>query len=72
VMVVILLLLLRLDLKNKKILFSVENAMLWNQGPGHIKEKGLRLLHGKGMVEGMSNYSLYFDFCEHCLCGKQN
>jgi hypothetical protein len=39
---------------------------------GHIEEKGLRLLHGKGMVEGMSNYSLDFDFCEHCLYGKQN
>ena len=24
------------------------------------------------MVEGMSNSSLYFNFCEHCLYGKQN
>jgi hypothetical protein len=24
------------------------------------------------MVEGMSNFSLDFDFCEHCLYGKQN
>ena len=24
------------------------------------------------MVEGMSNCSLDFDFCEHCLYGKQN
>jgi hypothetical protein len=39
---------------------------------GYIGEKGLRLLHGKGMVEGMSNCSLYFYFCEHCVYGKQN
>ena len=24
------------------------------------------------MVEGMSNFSLDFDFCEHCVYGKQN
>ena len=52
--------------------FSVEKVMLWHQRLGHIGEKGLRLLHGKGMVEGMSNCSLDFDFCEHCLYGKQN
>jgi hypothetical protein len=46
--------------------------MLWHQRLGHIGEKGLQLLHGKGMVEGMSNYSLDFDFCEHCVYGKQN
>jgi hypothetical protein len=46
--------------------------MLWHQRLGHIGEKGLRLLHGKGMVEGMSNCSLDFDFREHCLYGKQN
>ena len=51
---------------------SGEKAMLWHQRLGHIGEKGLRLLHGKGMVEGMSNFSLDFDFCEHCLYGKQN
>jgi hypothetical protein len=46
--------------------------MLWHQRLGHIGEKGLRILHGKGMVQGMSNYSLDFDLCEHCLYGKQN
>jgi hypothetical protein len=51
---------------------SGEKVMLWHQRLGHIEEKGLRLLHGKGMVEGMSNSSLDFDFCEHCLYGKQN
>jgi hypothetical protein len=46
--------------------------MLWNQRLGHIGEKGLILLHDKGMVEGMYNFSLDFDFCEHCLYGKYN
>jgi hypothetical protein len=46
--------------------------MLWHQRLRHIGEKGLRLLYGKGMVEGMSNYSLDFDFYEHCVYGKQN
>jgi hypothetical protein len=49
---------------------SGEKVMLWNQRLGHIGEKGLRLLHDKGMVEGMSNCSLDFDFCEHCVYGK--
>eukprot|EP00253_Pinus_taeda_P008542 PITA_08542 len=46
--------------------------MLWHERLGHIGEKGLRILHGKGMVEGMSNSSLDFDFCENCVYGKQN
>jgi hypothetical protein len=51
---------------------SGEKTMLWHQRLGHIREKGLQLLHGKGMVEGMSNFSLDFDFCEHCVYGKKN
>jgi hypothetical protein len=51
---------------------SGEKVMLWHQRLGHIGEKDLRLLHGKGMVEGMSNCSLDFDFCEHFLYGKHN
>ena len=46
--------------------------MLWHQILGHIEEKGFRALHGKCMVEGMSNYSLDFYLCEHCVYGKQN
>jgi len=49
-----------------------EKTMLWHQWLGHIGEKGLRILHGKGMVEGMSNSSLDFDLCENCVHGKQN
>jgi hypothetical protein len=37
---------------------SGEKTMLWHQRLGHIREKGLRVLHGKGMVEGMLNFSL--------------
>jgi hypothetical protein len=39
---------------------------------GHIGEKGLRTLDDKGMVGGMSNCTLDFDFCEHCIYGKHN
>jgi hypothetical protein len=51
---------------------SGEKTMLWHQILEHIREKGLQVLHGKGMVEGMSNFSLDFDLCEHSLYGKQN
>jgi hypothetical protein len=46
--------------------------MKWHQILRHIREKGLRLLQGKGMVEGMSNCSLDFYFYKHCVYGKQN
>jgi hypothetical protein len=49
-----------------------KKTMLWHQRLGHIGEKGLQKLHGKGMVEGMSNCTLDFDFCEHCIYGKHN
>jgi hypothetical protein len=50
---------------------SREKAMLLHQRVGHIGEKGLRLLHSKGMVEGMYNCSLDFYFCEHCIYGSK-
>ena len=46
--------------------------MLWHERLGHIGEKGLQSLQGKSMVEGMSKCNSDFDFCEHCLYGKQN
>ena len=49
----------------KNLVVPEEKTMLWHQRLGHIGEKGLRILHGKGMVEGMSNSSLDFDFCEN-------
>jgi hypothetical protein len=57
--------------KRNPIVFG-EKVMLWHQILGHIGEKGLQLLHGKGMVEVMSNFSMDFYLCEHCLYGKQN
>jgi hypothetical protein len=45
---------------------------MWHQRLGHIRKKGLQLLQGRGMVEGMSNLSVDFDFYEHFLYGKKN
>eukprot|EP00253_Pinus_taeda_P034618 PITA_34618 len=56
----------------ENLVVSREKTMLWNQRLRHIGEKGLQILHGKGKVEGMSNSSLDFDFCENCVYGKQN
>eukprot|EP00253_Pinus_taeda_P008029 PITA_08029 len=41
----------------ENLVVSGEKTILWHQRLGHIGEKGLRILHGKGMVEGMSNSS---------------
>jgi hypothetical protein len=46
--------------------------MLWHQRLGHIREKGLQQLNGKGMVEGMYNSSMDFYFREHFVYGKHN
>jgi hypothetical protein len=51
---------------------SREKVMLWHQRLGNIREKGLRILHSKGMIKGMYNYSLDFDFYEHCVYEKHN
>ena len=47
-----------------------ERSMIWHQRLGNIREKSLQILHGNGMVEGMSNFSLDFDFWELCVNGK--
>eukprot|EP00253_Pinus_taeda_P011245 PITA_11245 len=54
----------------ENIVVSGEKTMLWHQRLRHIGEKGLQILHGKGMVEDMSNSSLDFDFCENCVYEK--
>jgi hypothetical protein len=51
---------------------SEKKTMMWNQRLGHIGEKALQTLHGKGMIEGISNCTLDFDFRENCIHGKQN
>src|SRR5690606_21564289 len=56
----------------ENLVVSGEKTMLWHQKLEHIGEKSLRILHGKGMVEGMSNSSLDFDINENCVYGKQN
>ena len=62
------------DIKVEEITPTVsrEKVMLWHQRLGNIREKGFRLLHNKGMVEGISNFSLDFDFYEHYVYGKHN
>jgi len=56
----------------ENLVVSGEKIMLWHQRLRHIEEKDLRILHDKGMVEGMSNRSLDLDFCENCVYGKHN
>ena len=46
--------------------------MLCHQSLGHNQEKGLWILHGNGMVKVLSNFSLDFYLCEHCVYGNQN
>ena len=55
----------------KTLTASGGKTMLWHQILGHIREKGLRALQGKGMVEGMTDFTLDFDLCKHCIYGKQ-
>ena len=54
----------------ENLVVSREKTMLWHQRFENIGEKGLRILHDNCMVEGMSNFSLYFNFYEHCVYGK--
>jgi hypothetical protein len=49
-----------------------KKTMPRHQRLGHIGEKGLRTLHSKCMIEGMSNCTLDFDFYENFIYGKQN
>ena len=50
---------------------AIEKTMLWHQRMGHIGEKGLRVMKSKGMIEGIYNCSLDFEFCKDCVYGKQ-
>ena len=47
-------------------------TMIWHQILGHIGEKAIQALKGKGMVEGMTDCTLDFDFYEHFIYGKHN
>lgn len=48
----------------------VDSTMLWQKRLGHIRQKGLRAIHSKGMVEGFPDCSSNFDFCEHSVYEK--
>jgi hypothetical protein len=64
-----------LEQKNKEYKTNIipeKKTMFRHQRLGHIGEKGLQTLHGKDMVEGMSNCTMDFDFFEHCIYGKQS
>eukprot|EP00253_Pinus_taeda_P017061 PITA_17061 len=56
----------------ENLVVSIGRTMLWHKRLGHIGEKGLRILHGKCMVEGMCNSSPDFDFYVNCVHGNQN
>ncbi len=51
-----------LESGEKNLVVFGEKTMLWHERLGHIREEVLRILHGKGMVEDMSNISMDFDF----------
>ena len=57
---------------DKTLTASGGKKMLWDQILGHIREKFLWALQGKGMVAGMTDCTLDFFFCEHCIYGKHN
>jgi hypothetical protein len=62
-----------LKLKKKELLQSLEKRLCCGIKDWGISERRVFDYYTiKGMVEGMSNFSLDFDFCEHCLYGKQN
>ena len=56
---------------DKTLTASGGKTILCHQRLGHIGEKGIQALQGKGMVEGMNDFTLDFDLCEHCIYGKK-
>lgn len=60
------------DVNSIEAKLPVEKTMLWHYRLGHIGEKCLKTLKSKNMVEGLTDCNLEFDFCEHCIYGKQN
>jgi hypothetical protein len=46
--------------------------MIWHQTLGHMGEKGLHALKKINRVDGLNDCSIEFDFCNHCIYGKQN
>ena len=48
----------------------IKKTMLWHHRMGHIGEKGLQVMKSKGMIEGIFNCSLDFEFYKDCVYGK--
>jgi len=46
-----------------------ENPNLWHQRLGHMSEKGMKIMHSKGKLQGLQ--SVKIDMCEDCILGKQ-
>ena len=42
---------------------------LWHMRLGHMSEKGMTILAGRGLLKGLKNCKL--GFCENCVFGKQ-
>lgn len=49
-----------------------KKKMLWHHRLGHIGEKGLKSLKNRNLVEGLVDCNFEFQFCEHCIYGKQH
>lgn len=46
------------------------SCKLWHHRMGHIDEKVLKTLINKNTVDGLSGYSIDFDFRKHCVYGS--
>jgi len=61
----------KINKEDKENIVPGKKTILWHQRLGNIGERGLRTLHGKGMVKGMSICARNFYFCEHYIYGKK-
>lgn len=57
------------DFSNVTFAGVLEDARLWHDRMGHISDKGLKLMHDKGLIPKLSNPEI--GTCEHCIYGKQ-
>ena len=46
-----------------------DDAVIWHSRLGHMSEKGMKVLHSKGLLPGMKHVDV--GFCEDCILGKQ-
>jgi hypothetical protein len=46
-----------------------ESPNLWHQRLGHMSEKGMKIMHSNGKLQGLR--SIEIDMCEDCILGKQ-